>query len=86
MLSPPAEPRAEEETELDTQLNSSYIKALEGFLVVLSEDGDMIYLSENVNKCLGLAQVGPASNIKKRPWRKEHKIHGKQHKIKYGYC
>uniref|UniRef100_A0A8C9XKB6 Hypoxia-inducible factor 1-alpha n=1 Tax=Sander lucioperca TaxID=283035 RepID=A0A8C9XKB6_SANLU len=51
-----AEPRAEEETELDTQLNSSYIKALEGFLVVLSEDGDMIYLSENVNKCLGLAQ------------------------------
>nr|ABO26716.1 hypoxia-inducible factor 1 alpha [Gymnocephalus cernua] len=51
-----AEPREEEETELDTQLNSSYIKALEGFLVVLSEDGDMIYLSENVNKCLGLAQ------------------------------
>ncbi|XP_032355420.1 hypoxia inducible factor 1 subunit alpha a [Etheostoma spectabile] len=51
-----AEPRAEEETELDTQLNSSYTKALEGFLMVLAEDGDMIYLSENVNKCLGLAQ------------------------------
>nr|AGT01908.1 hypoxia inducible factor-1alpha [Sebastes schlegelii] len=50
------EPMAEEETELDTQLNSSYLKALEGFLVVLSEDGDMIYLSENINKCLGLAQ------------------------------
>lgn len=49
---------AEEETELDVQLNSSYLKALEGFLMVLSEDGDMIYLSENVNKCLGLAQVG----------------------------
>ncbi|XP_070775960.1 hypoxia inducible factor 1 subunit alpha a isoform X1 [Enoplosus armatus] len=49
-------PMAEEETELDVQLNSSYLKALEGFLVVLSEDGDMIYLSENVNKCLGLAQ------------------------------
>ncbi|XP_059208700.1 hypoxia inducible factor 1 subunit alpha a [Centropristis striata] len=47
---------AEEETELDTQLNGSYLKALEGFLLVLSEDGDMIYLSENVNKCLGLAQ------------------------------
>ncbi|XP_056151571.1 hypoxia inducible factor 1 subunit alpha a [Lampris incognitus] len=45
-----------EETELDTQLNGSYLKALEGFLMVLSEDGDMIYLSENVNKCLGLAQ------------------------------
>uniref|UniRef100_A0A668AIS4 Hypoxia-inducible factor 1-alpha n=1 Tax=Myripristis murdjan TaxID=586833 RepID=A0A668AIS4_9TELE len=50
------EPVAEEETELDAQLNSSYLKALEGFLMVLSEDGDMIYLSENVNKCLGLAQ------------------------------
>uniref|UniRef100_A0A4W5R5X6 Hypoxia-inducible factor 1-alpha n=1 Tax=Hucho hucho TaxID=62062 RepID=A0A4W5R5X6_9TELE len=42
--------------ELDSQLNGSYLKALEGFLMVLSEDGDMIYLSENVNKCLGLAQ------------------------------
>ncbi|XP_041668246.1 hypoxia inducible factor 1 subunit alpha a [Cheilinus undulatus] len=50
------EPMAEEQTELDEQLNSSYLKALEGFLMVLSEDGDMIYLSENVNKCLGLAQ------------------------------
>uniref|UniRef100_A0A7N6B4V6 Hypoxia-inducible factor 1-alpha n=1 Tax=Anabas testudineus TaxID=64144 RepID=A0A7N6B4V6_ANATE len=46
----------EEETELDIQLNSSYLKALDGFLMVLSEDGDMIYLSENVSKCLGLAQ------------------------------
>uniref|UniRef100_A0A3Q2ZWJ7 Hypoxia-inducible factor 1-alpha n=1 Tax=Kryptolebias marmoratus TaxID=37003 RepID=A0A3Q2ZWJ7_KRYMA len=45
-----------EQTELDIQLNSSYLKALEGFLMVLSEDGDMIYLSENVSKCLGLAQ------------------------------
>ncbi|XP_072314437.1 hypoxia inducible factor 1 subunit alpha a [Eucyclogobius newberryi] len=46
----------EGEMELDEQLGSSYLKALEGFLMVLSEDGDMIYLSENVNKCLGLAQ------------------------------
>uniref|UniRef100_A0A7N5ZRJ5 Hypoxia-inducible factor 1-alpha n=1 Tax=Anabas testudineus TaxID=64144 RepID=A0A7N5ZRJ5_ANATE len=50
------ESMAEEETELDIQLNSSYLKALDGFLMVLSEDGDMIYLSENVSKCLGLAQ------------------------------
>uniref|UniRef100_A0A674EF71 Hypoxia-inducible factor 1-alpha n=1 Tax=Salmo trutta TaxID=8032 RepID=A0A674EF71_SALTR len=47
----------QEESELDSQLNGSYLKALEGFLMVLSEDGDMIYLSENVNKCLGLAQI-----------------------------
>uniref|UniRef100_A0A8C3A1W3 Hypoxia-inducible factor 1-alpha n=1 Tax=Cyclopterus lumpus TaxID=8103 RepID=A0A8C3A1W3_CYCLU len=50
------EPMTEDETELESQLNGSYLKALEGFLLVLSEDGDMIYLSENVNKCLGLAQ------------------------------
>lgn len=57
LLSSPDEPMADEETELDIQLNSSYLKALDGFLMVLSEDGDMIYLSESVNKCLGLAQV-----------------------------
>ncbi|XP_031703013.1 hypoxia inducible factor 1 subunit alpha a [Anarrhichthys ocellatus] len=50
------EPITEEETELESQLNSSYLKALEGFLLVLSDDGDMIYLTENVNKCLGLEQ------------------------------
>uniref|UniRef100_A0A7N8XSQ8 Hypoxia-inducible factor 1-alpha n=1 Tax=Mastacembelus armatus TaxID=205130 RepID=A0A7N8XSQ8_9TELE len=50
------EPLTEEEAALDVQLSSSYLKALDGFLMVLSEDGDMIYLSENVNKCLGLAQ------------------------------
>lgn len=49
---------AEEKTDLDIQLNTPYLKALEGFLLVLSEDGDIIYISENVNKCLGLAQVG----------------------------
>lgn len=52
------EPITEEETDLDLQLNGSYLKALDGFLMVLSEDGDMIYLSENISKCLGLAQVG----------------------------
>lgn len=52
---------AKEETELDIQLNSSYLKALDGFLMVLSEDGDIIYLTENVNKCLGLAQVSQAT-------------------------
>lgn len=47
----------EEESELDSQLNGFYLKALEGFLMVLSEDGDMVYLSENVNKSMGLTQV-----------------------------
>lgn len=59
-FSPPDEPPPGEENDLDVQLNSSYLKALDGFLMVLSEDGDMIYISENINKCLGLAQVRPA--------------------------
>lgn len=58
LLSNAGEPITEEETDLDLQLNGSYLKALDGFLMVLSEDGDMIYLSENISKCLGLAQVG----------------------------
>ncbi|KAL4641822.1 hypoxia-inducible factor 1-alpha-like [Arapaima gigas] len=47
---------AEEESELDSQLNSFHLKALEGFLMVLSVDGDMVYLSENVNNYVGLTQ------------------------------
>lgn len=46
----------EEEDDSDKQLNSFYLKALDGFVMVLTEDGDMIYLSENVNKCMGLTQ------------------------------
>lgn len=42
---------------METQLNCFYLKALDGFVMVLSEDGDMIYMSENVNKCMGLTQV-----------------------------
>ncbi len=48
---------SEKENELESQLNSFYLKALEGFLMVLSEDGDMVYLSENVSKGMGLTQV-----------------------------
>uniref|UniRef100_A0A673N9P1 Hypoxia-inducible factor 1-alpha n=1 Tax=Sinocyclocheilus rhinocerous TaxID=307959 RepID=A0A673N9P1_9TELE len=47
---------SEKENELESQLNSFYLKALEGFLMVLSEDGDMVYLSENVGKSMGLTQ------------------------------
>ncbi|XP_043930427.1 hypoxia-inducible factor 1-alpha [Protopterus annectens] len=45
-----------EDDESDKQLNSFYLKALDGFVMVLTEDGDMIYLSENVNRCIGLTQ------------------------------
>lgn len=46
----------DKENEMESQLNSFYLKALEGFLLVLSEDGDMVYLSENVSKSMGLTQ------------------------------
>ncbi|XP_062974259.1 hypoxia-inducible factor 1-alpha isoform X2 [Elgaria multicarinata webbii] len=46
----------EAEAEMETQLNCFYLKALDGFVMVLSEDGDMVFMSENVNKCMGLTQ------------------------------
>lgn len=33
------------------------MKALDGFLMVLSEDGDITYVSENITELLGLHQV-----------------------------
>ncbi|KAJ8269978.1 hypothetical protein GJAV_G00108900 [Gymnothorax javanicus] len=50
------------ESCLDSHLNGFYLKALEGFLMVLAEDGDMVYLSENVSKCLGLSQLDLAGH------------------------
>ncbi|KAJ7303887.1 hypothetical protein JRQ81_011396 [Phrynocephalus forsythii] len=45
------------EVEAEEQVDAYYLKALDGFLMVLTEEGDMIYLSENVNKHLGLSQL-----------------------------
>lgn len=33
------------------------MQALDGFLVVLSTDGDIIYVSENINDYIGIQQV-----------------------------
>ncbi|XP_060943193.1 endothelial PAS domain-containing protein 1b isoform X2 [Limanda limanda] len=41
----------------DGQMDSQYLKSLEGFVTVVTSDGDMIFLSENINKFMGLAQV-----------------------------
>lgn len=43
--------------EEDGRIDPLFLRALEGFLLVLSGDGDMVYLSENVNRYLGLTQV-----------------------------
>lgn len=34
-----------------------FLRALEGFLLVVSADGDMIFLSENINEYLGITQI-----------------------------
>ena len=38
-------------------IDFSAAKALNGFALVLSKDGDMVYLSEDVDKYLGLSQI-----------------------------
>lgn len=45
------------ETEVDKQMDSLYLKSLEGFVSVVTSDGDIIFLSENINKFMGLTQV-----------------------------
>ncbi|XP_019404911.1 PREDICTED: endothelial PAS domain-containing protein 1 [Crocodylus porosus] len=47
----------ENELETNQQMDNLYLKALEGFIAVVTQDGDMIFLSENINKYMGLTQV-----------------------------
>lgn len=47
----------ERRIETDQQLDNLYLKALEGFITVITQDGDMIFLSENISKYMGLTQV-----------------------------
>ncbi|XP_014663091.1 PREDICTED: hypoxia-inducible factor 1-alpha-like isoform X2 [Priapulus caudatus] len=37
--------------------DQEYLKALDGFILVVSRDGDIIFISENVTQFLGLAQM-----------------------------
>ncbi|XP_066535887.1 LOW QUALITY PROTEIN: hypoxia inducible factor 1 subunit alpha a [Hoplias malabaricus] len=46
-----------EQRMLDSQWSVCCGKVLDGFLMVLSQDGDMVYVSENVSRCLGLPQI-----------------------------
>uniref|UniRef100_A0A3B3WGP8 Endothelial PAS domain protein 1b n=1 Tax=Poecilia mexicana TaxID=48701 RepID=A0A3B3WGP8_9TELE len=43
--------------EEDRLMDNLYLKSLEGFVTVVTSDGDMIFLSENINKFMGLTQV-----------------------------
>lgn len=69
MLSVPLFPvcsENESEAEADQQMDNLYLKALEGFIAVVTQDGDMIFLSENISKFMGLTQVTPSSASFKR--------------------
>ncbi|XP_042254027.1 endothelial PAS domain-containing protein 1 [Thunnus thynnus] len=46
----------EEEKEVEEETNM-YLRILEGFLMVISTEGDMMYLSSNVSKYMGLTQT-----------------------------
>ncbi|XP_041035114.1 hypoxia-inducible factor 1-alpha-like isoform X2 [Carcharodon carcharias] len=46
-----------ERADLDGQFDGIYLRALDGFIMVLTEEGDIVYLTENVNKYLGLTQL-----------------------------
>ncbi|XP_056147773.1 endothelial PAS domain-containing protein 1b isoform X2 [Lampris incognitus] len=41
----------------DRQMDNMYLKSLEGFITVVTSDGDIIFLSENISKFVGLTQV-----------------------------
>ena len=38
-------------------IDKQYQKVLDGFLMIVADAGDMMFISENVSKCLGLSQV-----------------------------
>lgn len=42
---------------LDLGLKPVYLKALGGFLLMVTDDGEVIYISENVEQYLGVLQV-----------------------------
>ena len=51
------EKQKEEEEEEEDPMDTFYPEALAGFVMVMTEEGDMIYLTENVSKHIGITQV-----------------------------
>lgn len=50
-------------TALDGKFDHFYMKALDGFLMIVSKTGEIIYATENVVFHLGIAQVNFCSNV-----------------------
>lgn len=51
------EDEKEEEEEEEDPMDVFYPQALAGFIMVMTEEGDMIYLTENVSSHIGITQV-----------------------------
>lgn len=51
----PEKPDKEEKMKIPDE--SLFLKSLEGFLLVLSPEGDFVFLSDNVSEYLGITQV-----------------------------
>lgn len=41
----------------DTKMDTLYLKSLQGFVAVMTSEGDMVFVSENISKFMGLTQV-----------------------------
>ena len=44
-------------TALHVKLNQQVYKSLDGFVIVIAKEGFIVYISENVERYLGLSQV-----------------------------
>uniref|UniRef100_A0A3P8V2V1 Hypoxia inducible factor 1 subunit alpha, like n=1 Tax=Cynoglossus semilaevis TaxID=244447 RepID=A0A3P8V2V1_CYNSE len=51
------ETKKESDEEEEDEMDVFYPQALAGFVMVLTEEGDMIFLTENVNKHIGVTQL-----------------------------
>lgn len=56
----------EKSIENSEQFENLVMQAVDGFLLVLSADGDIIFVSENVADILGIQQVTRLCNRKKQ--------------------
>ncbi|ESN90484.1 hypothetical protein HELRODRAFT_135526, partial [Helobdella robusta] len=43
--------------ELESKLNKLYYKAINGFIIVLTNAGSLVYVTENIKQHLGLSQI-----------------------------
>ena len=49
---------------IDSLIDNYYLKALDGFAMILSQDGDIIFISENVTQYMGLKQVNKSDAMR----------------------